>query len=177
MAAATCALLAGAAPAAVVAAIATFPGVRRRLELLGEAGGVAVVDDFAHHPTAVATTLAGARHRFPGRRLVAVFEPRSLTAGGTTFAAAYETALANADLALVAPVFHRVRLGARALDRGALVAALNRAGVEAVALPEDGDQAAAARGRLRSGDVVLCMSSGDFGGLPRRLLALLREER
>ncbi len=175
MAATACALLAGMAPEAVAAAAATFPGVRRRLELLGEAGGVTVVDDFAHHPTAVAATLAGARHRFPGRRLVAAFEPRSLTAGGTVFAAAYETALANADLALVAPVFHRARLGEHALDRGALVAALRRGGVDAAELPED-DLAAAVRRHLRPGDVVLCMSSGDFGGLPRRLLALLREE-
>ncbi len=177
MAAVTCALLAGMAPAAVAAAAATFPGVRRRLELLGEGGGIAVVDDFAHHPTAVAVTLAGARHRFPGRRLVAAFEPRSLTAGGTVFAAAYEGALANADVALVAPVFHRARLGERALDRGALVAALRRRGVEAAELPEEGDLATAVRRLLLPGDVVLCMSSGGFGDLPRRLLAMLREER
>ncbi|MDD5562439.1 MAG: Mur ligase family protein [Thermoanaerobaculaceae bacterium] len=177
MAAVTCALLAGMEPAAVAAAAATFPGVRRRLELLGEGGGIAVVDDFAHHPTAVAVTLAGARHRFPGRRLVAAFEPRSLTAGGTVFAAAYEGALANADVALVAPVFHRARLGERALDRGALVAALRRRGVAAAALPEEGDLAAAVRRLLLPGDVVLCMSSGGFEDLPRRLLAMLREER
>ncbi len=177
MAAATCALLAGMAPDAVSAAAATFPGVRRRLELLGEAAGIAVVDDFAHHPTAVAVTLAGARHRFPGRRLVAAFEPRSLTAGGTVFAAAYEGALANADVALVAPVFHRARLGEHALDRGGLIAALRRRGIAAAELPEGGDLAAAVRSHLLPGDVVLCMSSGDFGGLPRRLLAVLREER
>ncbi|TAM48698.1 MAG: UDP-N-acetylmuramate:L-alanyl-gamma-D-glutamyl-meso-diaminopimelate ligase [Acidobacteria bacterium] len=177
MAAVTCALLAGMEPAAVAAAAATFPGVRRRLELLGEGSGIAVVDDFAHHPTAVAVTLAGARHRFPGRRLVAAFEPRSLTAGGTVFAAAYEGALANADVALVAPVFHRARLGERALDRGALVAALRRRGVAAAALPEEGDLAAAVRRLLLPGDVVLCMSSGGFEDLPRRLLAMLREER
>jgi UDP-N-acetylmuramate: L-alanyl-gamma-D-glutamyl-meso-diaminopimelate ligase len=177
MAATTCALLAGMAPEAAAAAAATFPGVRRRLELVGEAGGIAVVDDFAHHPTAIAATLAGARHRFPGRRLVAAFEPRSLTAGGNVFAAAYEAALANADVALVAPVFHRVRLGDHALDRGALIAALRRRGIEAGGLPESGDLAEATRGHLRPGDVVLCMSSGDFGGLPRRLLAVLREER
>ena len=77
----------------------------------------------------------------------------------------------------MAPVFHRARLGEHALDRGALVAALRRRGAEAGELPEGGDLAAAVRRHLRPGDVVLCMSSGDFGGLPRRLLALLREER
>jgi len=178
LAASACALLAGLSPEAVAAAAATFPGVRRRLEVVGEDAGVAVVDDFAHHPTAVRLTLDGARHRFPGRRLVAVFEPRSLTAGRRIFAAAYREALAKADVALVAPVFHRARLGSdQALDRAALVEGLRSQGVLAQALPEDGDLAAAVRSQLRGGDVVLCMSSGDFGGLPRRLLALLRGPR
>jgi UDP-N-acetylmuramate: L-alanyl-gamma-D-glutamyl-meso-diaminopimelate ligase len=174
MAATACALVAGVMPAAIAAAAATFPGVRRRLEVVGEAAGITVVDDFAHHPTAVRLTVEGARHRFPGRRMVAVFEPRSLTAGRGTFAAAYEEALAAADVALVAPVFHRVRLGEAALDREALVEALSARGVEAAALPEGADLAAEVRSHIAAGDVVLCMSSGDFGGLPRRLVAELR---
>lgn len=175
LAATTCALLAGIAPNAIASAAATFPGVRRRLELVGEAGGVCVVDDFAHHPTAVALTLAGARYRFPGRRLVAVFEPRSLTAGRKLFAHAYEQALAAADVALLAPVFHRKRLGADdTLDREGVAAALRAHGTSATALPEDGDLPHAVAAHLRPGDVVVCMSSGDFGSLPRKLLGLLR---
>ena len=174
LAACACALLAGLEPEAVAAAAATFPGVRRRLEVVGEAAGVTVIDDFAHHPTAIALTLEGARQRFPDRRIVAVFEPRSLTAGRSLFAAAYEQAFRAADLALVAPVFHRRRLAPEELlDREALVGALVRAGAAAAALPEDGDLADAVLEHLRAGDVVLCMSSGDFGGLPRRLLARL----
>jgi UDP-N-acetylmuramate: L-alanyl-gamma-D-glutamyl-meso-diaminopimelate ligase len=177
MAATACALLAGVSPEAVARAAAVFPGVRRRLEIVGEAGGIVVVDDFAHHPTAVGLTLAGARERFPGRRLVVAFEPRSLTAGRRLFAAAYEQALATADVALVAPVFHRARLGTgEALDRNALIAALTARGIEAEALPEGGDAVAAVRSHLRRGDVVVCMSSGDFGGLPGRLAAALRGE-
>jgi len=177
LAASACALLAGISPADVAAAVATFPGVHRRLEVVGEAGGVVVVDDFAHHPTAVRLTLEGARHRFPGRRLVAVFEPRSLTAGRAAFAAAYEEAFVPADVALLAPVFHRARLGAEnTLDREALVRALRARGLEAEALPEEGDAVAAVRRHLRAGDAALCMSSGDFGGLPRHLLERLREE-
>ena len=175
LAACACALLAGMTPQVIAAAVATFTGVRRRLELVGEAAGIAVVDDFAHHPTAVALTLEGARHCFPGRRLVAIFEPRSLTSGRKTFAAAYEDALSAADVALLAPVFHRVRLGPElALNREALVAALSARGVEAEALPQDRDLAGVVRRHLRSGDAVLCMSSGDFGGLPQRLLTMLR---
>jgi UDP-N-acetylmuramate: L-alanyl-gamma-D-glutamyl-meso-diaminopimelate ligase len=177
LAACASALLAGMTTDSVARATASFPGVRRRLETVGEASGITVVDDFAHHPTAVRLTLDGARHRFPGRRLVVVFEPRSLTAGRQAFAPAYEAALSRADVALVAPVFHRIRLGPElALDREALVAALRARGVEAQELPEDGDLAGPVRRHLRAGDAVLCMSSGDFGGLPRRLLELLREE-
>jgi UDP-N-acetylmuramate: L-alanyl-gamma-D-glutamyl-meso-diaminopimelate ligase len=137
-----------------------------------------VVDDFAHHPTAVALTLDGARHRFPGRRLVVAFEPRSLTAGRTMFFAAYVEAFARADLALIAPVYHRGRLAAdEVLDRDALVAALRTRGCDAAAIAEGADPVAAVRARLRAGDVVITMSSGDFGGLPRRLAAALAETR
>jgi len=174
LAACACALLAGLDPSTIAAATASFPGVRRRLEVVGEAAGVTVVDDFAHHPTAVALTLKGARQLIAGRRLVAVFEPRSLTAGRALFAAAYEQAFRAADLALIAPVFHRQRLAPEELlDREALAAALVRSGTAAAALPEDGDLADAVVSHLRSGDVAVCMSSGEFGGLPRRLLARL----
>lgn len=178
MATCTCALLAGLDPQAIDAALRSFGGVRRRLEVVGEIGGVTVVDDFAHHPTAVRLTLEGARHRFGDRRLVAVFEPRSLTAGRPIFAPAYEEALLAADLALVAPVFHRQRLGpGEVLDRDALVRAVVRRGGQAVAIPDDADVLAAVRDQVRPQDVVICMSSGDFGGLPRRLLELLEDER
>jgi len=175
LAASTCSLLAGVPPETVAAAAASFPGVRRRLELVGEAAEVSVVDDFAHHPTAVGLTLEGARHRFPGRRLVAVFEPRSLTAGRNTFTAAYVNALVGADVALLAPVFHRVRLGPElALDGEVLAAALAARGVKAEALRDDVDLTDAVLRHVRAGDVVICMSSGEFGGLPRRLLERLR---
>ena len=177
MAAVACALLAGIAPAAIVAATATFPGVRRRLDEVGEGGGVTVVDDFAHHPTAVGLTLDGARHRYPGRRLVVVFEPRSLTAGRAVFASAYEEALARADVAVVAPVFHRVRLKDDVLDRAGLVRHLRARGVRAEAPADGTDVIPCLVDLLRAGDVVVCMSSGDFGGLPRRLLDVLQGVR
>ncbi len=177
MAACSCALLAGAGPEAIAAAAASFPGVRRRLELVGIAGGVSVVDDFAHHPTAARATLEGARYRFPGHRLVAALEPRSLTAGRAMFAQAWEEALAAADAAVIAEVFHRRRLPTgELLDRNALVAALRRRGVEAEAVPEGADPLPVVRGMVQRGDVVVCMSSGSFDGLPTRLLAALAEE-
>ena len=170
------ALLAGLQPADIATAVASFPGVRRRLEVIGTAAGVTVVDDFAHHPTAVGLTLEGARQRFAGRRIVVVFEPRSLTAGRGAFFGQYVEAFSHADCALIAPVFHRARLQpGEVLDRGALVTALRGRGVEASALAEDVDRVAAVRAHLAAGDVVICMSSGDFGGLPAKLLARLGE--
>ncbi len=169
MAACTCALLAGVTPEMLAGAVASFRGVRRRLEVVAEVNDVLVVDDFAHHPTAVRLTLEGARKRFPGRRLVAVFEPRSLTAGRAIFAAAYVAALGRADLAILAPVYHRARIGDQALDREALRATLCTSGHAAEAPAEGADLAAEVLRLLKPGDVVICMSSGDFGGLPRKL--------
>jgi UDP-N-acetylmuramate: L-alanyl-gamma-D-glutamyl-meso-diaminopimelate ligase len=155
-----------------VAALGRFPGVVRRLQLIGEAAGVAVVDDFAHHPTALAVTIAAARQRWPGRRLVVAFEPRSITAARRSFQESYVTALAGADLALVAAPFHRDRLEpAQQLDRPALAEALRRRGVGA--LVPDGDPVAALLPQLAAGDVVLGCSSGSFDGFHRRLLDAL----
>ncbi|HSL85178.1 MAG TPA: Mur ligase family protein, partial [Thermoanaerobaculia bacterium] len=90
---------------AVAGALAHFGGVARRLEELGTAAGVTVVDDFAHHPTAVGESLAALRRRYPGRRLVALFEPRSLTAGRSFLQDAYNKAFQQADQVLFAPQF------------------------------------------------------------------------
>src|SRR5258706_4337762 len=83
-----------------------FAGVKRRLEALGEVAGVLILDDFAHHPTAVAATIEGARHAYPGRRLWAVFEPRSITGGRAHFPEAYQRALSSCDGAPLARPYH-----------------------------------------------------------------------
>ncbi|HEX7578897.1 MAG TPA: Mur ligase family protein, partial [Thermoanaerobaculia bacterium] len=125
----------GPAPHELAAGLASFGGVRRRLEVRDTVGGVTVVDAFAHHPTAVGETIRGARGRFPGRRLWAVFEPRSITAGRADFASAYLSALSAADAVVVARPFHAARLGSAsgpgALDAGWLAAELTRLGVPA----------------------------------------------
>jgi UDP-N-acetylmuramate: L-alanyl-gamma-D-glutamyl-meso-diaminopimelate ligase len=165
----------GVALAAAAAAIARFPGVARRLQVVGEAAGVTVVDDFAHHPTAVAATIAAARQLWPERRLVVAFEPRSITAARRSFQEAYRRALAAADVVLVAAPFHRDRLAPEdTLDRAALARDLERGGVE-VLLPED-DPVAALAPRLIAGDVVLGCSSGSFDGFHSHLLEVLRSD-
>jgi len=159
-------------PGEIAGALARFRGVKRRQELLAETRDIVIIDDFAHHPTAVEKTLASMRMRFPGRRILASFEPRSLTAGRAFLLAGYARAFALADRAYFAPIFHRERLAPEdRLDLAALAADLAAAGTPCV-LAEDLDSLA---GRILAdvapGDVVLTMSSGSFGGLPRRLAA------
>jgi UDP-N-acetylmuramate: L-alanyl-gamma-D-glutamyl-meso-diaminopimelate ligase len=161
----------GLEPGEIASALARFRGVRRRLELRGEPGGVAIVDDFAHHPTAVAETLAAARQRWPARRLWAVFEPRTNTAGRKFFEMAYEAAFAAADAVVIAPIFHAGRFPPEELlDREALVAALRGAGHMAFAPASLSETEALLRAEARPGDVLLLMSSGAFGGLHEKLL-------
>jgi UDP-N-acetylmuramate: L-alanyl-gamma-D-glutamyl-meso-diaminopimelate ligase len=166
----------GLAPAEIAAAFAEFAGVRRRLDLLGESGGIAVVDDFAHHPTAVGMSLGGLRQRHPGSRIVALFEPRSLTAGRSFFFEPYLEAFRQADLVIFAPVFYRERLGEeQALDVGGLRRGLEEGGVACFAEASNEAVLARALAEARPGDVVVTMSSGSFDGMPHRVLAALRE--
>jgi UDP-N-acetylmuramate: L-alanyl-gamma-D-glutamyl-meso-diaminopimelate ligase len=171
------AISAGVAPEEAVAAMRAFPGVARRLEIVGEAKGIIVVDDFAHHPTALGVTIAAARQRWPGRRLVIAFEPRSLTAARLSFQDAYLESLSKADLILVAPPFHRDRLKAdEVLDRTALSASLAERGVDSV-MPLAGEIVVERlREVLEPGDVVIGCSSGNFDGLHRKLIESLEGE-
>ncbi len=164
-------------PAEIAAGLATFKGVRRRMEELGTAGGVTVVDDFAHHPTAVASTIEGAKRRFAGRRLWAVFEPRSMTAGRADFEGPYFEALSRADAVALAAPYHAARLsrpgGPGALDAEALVGKLQKEGLPAVTAETPAALLKALLPQLRPGDVVLSMSSGAFDGFPAKLLEAL----
>src|SRR5437773_195931 len=156
------------------AALAEFRGVRRRQEVVGTVGGVTVIDDFAHHPTAVAGTLAALRQRYPGRRLRAVFEPRSNTSRRRVFQDEFVAALAAADEAVLAAVFAKASDPIPPAERLApetIVADLERRGVPARLI----DGVPAIRDYLvattRAGDVIAIMSNGAFGGLPALVVA------
>ena len=153
----------GVAPDAAAAALASFENVRRRMELHGEAAGVKVYDDFAHHPTAMRTTLAGLRRKVGLQRILAVFEPRSNTMKLGTMKAQLPWALEEADLsfALQGDYGWSVREALAPLAAPALVADT----VEALV--------AATVRAARPGDHVLCMSNGGFGGIHAKLLAAL----
>jgi len=153
-------------------ALPRFAGVRRRMDVRGEKNGVLVVDDFAHHPTAVRGTIQAARVCFPGRRLWALFEPRSNTAGRKIFEDDYAEAFAGADALVVAPVFHSGRIAPEnRIDRAALVRGFGDAdGKPAFAPDAIAEIPGILRREAKPGDVLLLMSSGAFGGLPETLL-------
>lgn len=160
------------------AALASFRNVKRRAEVRGEERGVLVIDDFAHHPTAVRETLRALRARYKDRRLIAVFEPRSWSSRLAVFQDDYANAFAAADYVVIASVFdsQKVTEKGRALDTAALIDAISKQGKPAFALP-DADQIVAHIGpELRSGDVVAIMSNGGFGGIHEKVLSALREK-
>lgn len=158
---------AGVDPAAALPALARFGSVKRRMERLGEAGGAVVYDDFAHHPTAIAATLAGLRARVgEGGRIVVAMEPRS----NSMRLGAHADALAPALDAADAVVFlHRPELS---WDAGAVVSAVRG---HASAVPDVDGLIAALDALVRPGDQVVFMSNGGFDDAPRRFLARLRE--
>jgi UDP-N-acetylmuramate: L-alanyl-gamma-D-glutamyl-meso-diaminopimelate ligase len=158
--------------------IASFLGVERRQELVGEANGVTIIDDFAHHPTAVAVTIEAVRLRYPRRRLWAVFEPRSNTCRRRIFQRPLTTALAGADRIVIGPVFTKPQDPVATEDLfspaeiAADLTAVGKDTHEGQGVDEICDFLTSA---CRAGDVVLIMSNGAFGGLPRKLLAALQK--
>ena len=177
LAVAAVALDAGATPEAVARGLGSFGGMKRRQEVIAEASGVLVVDDFAHHPTAVAATVQGVRERWPGRRVVAVFEPRSNSSRRKAFEAPYTDALATADaLFLSTPPLRHNDDPADFLDAEAVASGVNAAGTPAAAFASADALLPELVGALRPGDLALVMSNGSFDGLPRRLAAALGAE-
>jgi UDP-N-acetylmuramate: L-alanyl-gamma-D-glutamyl-meso-diaminopimelate ligase len=159
------------------AALREFRGVKRRLELRGRARGVTVYDDFAHHPTAVRETLRALRSGDgeAGGRLVALFEPRSYTSRTSVFQAEFASALAEADLVVVAGAYLPARIPEeRRLSERALVESLRAAGREALFLPDVDSIVEELPRRLGEGDRVVILSNGGFGGIHEKLLAVLR---
>jgi UDP-N-acetylmuramate: L-alanyl-gamma-D-glutamyl-meso-diaminopimelate ligase len=157
----------------IVEGLRSFTGVKRRLEMVGTAGGVIVYDDFAHHPTAVAETLAGVRAANPAARLWAVFEPRSASSCRRVFQEDFARAFAAADKVLIAPVFRSTLPESERLSVSDLVRALHDRGQSACEADSIDDIIARIVREHRPGDLVVVMSNGGFGGIHQRLLRAL----
>jgi UDP-N-acetylmuramate: L-alanyl-gamma-D-glutamyl-meso-diaminopimelate ligase len=151
--------------------VGSFAGVRRRQELRGIAGGVTVLDDYAHHPTAVRETLKALRKRYPKRRLIAVYEPRSATSRRKTFQAEFAEAFAHADEVIVGRLFDPSKIpAADRFDPERLALDLHRSGTKASYVPDVETIVKQLAESAAPGDVVCVLSSGSFDGLHDRLL-------
>lgn len=165
----------GVAREAIADALVTFKSVRRRGEVRGEVNGVTVIDDFAHHPTAVRETLSALRLKYKDRRIIAVFEPRSRTSCHATFQNAYVGAFGPADYVIVSRVFDAQRAAEMGgvLDISELIENISAQGKPAFAITDVDEIVRQLTRELGSGDVVAIMSNGAFGGIHEKLLAAL----
>jgi UDP-N-acetylmuramate: L-alanyl-gamma-D-glutamyl-meso-diaminopimelate ligase len=156
--------------------LAAFKGVKRRLEVVGEARGVTVYDDFAHHPTAVDETLKAVRRASPGKRIWAIFEPRSASSCRRVFQDDFARAFAGADEVVIASVFRSSLPPEERLSESRLVGDLTARNVHARHLPDVEAIVDAVAREARAGDLIVVMSNGGFGGIHRKLLAALGHE-
>jgi len=154
----------------IAAALKTFKSVKRRLEVRAQVNGVTIIDDFAHHPTAIAGTLKALRSRYPAARLWAILEPRSNTLRRNVLQAELASSLALADEVVVAGVFKSEAIPeVERMDLAALAATMNKLGRRARVVPEVDGIVQLVAPEMRSGDVVAILSNGGFGGIYEKL--------
>ncbi|HWI19253.1 MAG TPA: Mur ligase family protein, partial [Vicinamibacterales bacterium] len=153
--------------------LAAFKGVKRRLEIVGEARGVTVYDDFAHHPTAVEETLKAVRRASPGKRIWAIFEPRSASSCRRIFQDDFARAFAGADEVVIASVFRSSLPAEERLSEAQLIADLSSKQVPARHLPDVDTIVKTVASEAKSGDFIVVMSNGGFGGIHKKLVSAL----
>ncbi len=164
----------GVAPSTLKLGVSTFAGIKRRQEIRGCEGDVVVVDDFAHHPTAVRATLQAARERWPDRRVVAVFEPRSNSSRRKIFEEGYRSAFRDADAVfLCAPPFRHNDVRENFIDLAAIMKVVSDRGAHTFTGSSADDLLPALVDYLGPGDVAIIMSNGGFGSIHERLLERL----
>ncbi|HUA16976.1 MAG TPA: UDP-N-acetylmuramate:L-alanyl-gamma-D-glutamyl-meso-diaminopimelate ligase [Verrucomicrobiae bacterium] len=175
-AAAALAASCGISPAVIAGALKTFRSVKRRLEVKAQVNGITVIDDFAHHPTAIAGTLRALRARYAGSRLWVILEPRSNTLRRRVLQSDLAHSLALADEVVVAGVFRSEAVPENErLELPALAAEIERNGRRARLLPDADAIVQTLAPEMRGGDVVAILSNGGFGGIYEKLPARLRE--
>jgi UDP-N-acetylmuramate: L-alanyl-gamma-D-glutamyl-meso-diaminopimelate ligase len=167
----------GIEPETIAQALHSFLSVKRRLEVRAEIDGITVIDDFAHHPTAITATLTALRARYVGRRLWVILEPRSNTLRRNVFQHELIDSLALADQVVIAGVFFKATDALKPeerLDVDSVVAELNARGVTAQQFPDVAAIVSHVAPKLASGDVVAILSNGGFGGIYEKLPAALQ---
>jgi UDP-N-acetylmuramate: L-alanyl-gamma-D-glutamyl-meso-diaminopimelate ligase len=165
----------GIAPEAIAKALKSFKSVKRRLEVKAEIGGITIIDDFAHHPTAIRETLQALRTRYPNRKLWAIFEPRSNTLRRKIFQHELVESLRAADEVVMASVFKAEGVPAdERLEGSAIIQGLIAAKLPAREIKDADAIVATITPELKAGDVVAILSNGGFGGIYEKLPAALR---
>jgi len=164
-----------------VEALTGFRGVKRRQEVRGEVRGVTVIDDFAHHPTAVKASIGALRARYPGRRLIAIFEARTNTSRRAVFQDAYAGAFGGADRVVLhevpdEPIYSNTGEPTELFSSEALARALEAQGTPAEVFDDIDAAAVDQAARMRAGDVVLVMSNGAFGNIWEKILVALEKQ-
>ncbi len=160
-------------------AFRTFKSVKRRVEIRGVIGGVTVIDDFAHHPTAVEETLKALKTKYKDKRLIAVFEPRSWSSRLAVFQEPYRKAFSYADYVVIAGVYNTSKASelGKVLDVDELVEDIKLQGKPALSFPDADAIVEHLAPELKTGDVVAIMSNGGFGGIHEKVLKALKENR
>lgn len=160
-------------------AFQTFKSVKRRVEIRGVERGVTVIDDFAHHPTAVEETLKALRMKYDGKRLIAVFEPRSWSSRLAVFQEPYTKAFNYADYVVIAGVYNTSKASelGKVLDVAELVEDIKLQGKPAMSFPDADAIVAHLAPELKEGDVVAIMSNGGFGGIHEKILSVLKDKK
>jgi UDP-N-acetylmuramate: L-alanyl-gamma-D-glutamyl-meso-diaminopimelate ligase len=159
----------------ISAALKTFKSVKRRLEVKAQVNGITIIDDFAHHPTAIGGTMAALRSRYPGARLWAILEPRSNTLRRNVFQNELAKSLALADEVIIAAIFKSDAIPeAERLDLDAVAAQIHSSGRRAQVIADADSIVASAAPQMRAGDVVAILSNGGFGGIYEKLPQRLR---
>lgn len=165
-------------PEIIVEALKSFKSVKRRLEIKAEIDGITIIDDFAHHPTAIAATLSALRVRYPGARLWAIFEPRSNTLRRKVLERELVSSLALADEIIITPIFKPEAVPEQErLTTASVVERVRQAGKPAREIADADAIVAVVTPELRSGDVVAILSNGGFGGIYEKLPRKLEELR
>lgn len=158
----------------ILSGFRSFQGVKRRQEIIGQPRGITVIEDFAHHPTAVQLTLEGIRERYGSRRIWGIFEPRSATSRRNIFQKDYIRALGVADISIVAGVFNKDGVDASLrFEPEELVTALVKAGRSSYFCAQTADIVNLVGSKAATGDVIVIMSNGGFDGIYQKILTAL----
>ena len=162
----------------IAEALRTFKSVKRRVEVRGVERGVTIIDDFAHHPTAVEETLKALKQKYEGKRLVAVFEPRSWSSRLAVFQEQYEKAFNYADYVIIAGVYDTSKASelGKVLDTNELVEQIKLQGKPAFSFPDADIIVEHLAPKMKEGDLIAIMSNGGFGGIHDKILDVLRGE-